>query len=92
MGRQGKENLIGIVSISDLAFFLSPSRRPGISLSILQAISRGRKLDKIFDDSFMHNKCREFRNWFDSLGDIETHMVIEHLQKRGDTITGSLLA
>ena len=81
VGRQAKENLIGIVTISDLALFLSPSRRPGISLSILQAISRGRKLDKIFDDSFMHYKCRECRDWFDSLGDIETHMVIEHLQK-----------
>jgi CBS domain-containing protein len=56
VGRQGKENLIGIVTISDLVFFLSPSRGPGISLSILQAISRGRKLDKIFDDTFMHYK------------------------------------
>jgi CBS domain-containing protein len=81
VGRQGKENLIGIVTVSDLAVFLSPSRRPGISLSILQAISRGRKLDKIFDESFMHYKCRTCREWFDSLGDIETHMVVEHLQK-----------
>jgi CBS domain-containing protein len=77
----GKENLLGIVTISDLALFLSPSRRPGISLSILQAISRGRRLDKIYDESFMHYKCRACREWFDSLGDIENHMVVEHLQK-----------
>ncbi|MFY9566173.1 MAG: CBS domain-containing protein [Nitrososphaeraceae archaeon] len=81
LGRRGKENLIGIVTITDLAVFLSPSRRPGISLSILQAISRGRKLNKIFDESFMHYKCRACREWFDSLGDIENHMVVEHLQK-----------
>jgi CBS domain-containing protein len=56
VGRQGKENLIGIVTISDLAVFLSPSRRPGISLSILRAISRGRKRGKIFDDTFIHYK------------------------------------
>lgn len=81
VGKRGKENLIGMVTISDLAMFLSPSRRPGISLSILQAISRGRNLDKIFDESFMHYKCRGCREWFDSLGDIENHMVVEHLQK-----------
>lgn len=79
--RREEENLIGIVTISDLAIFLSPSRRPGISLSILQAISRGRRLDKIFDESFLHYKCRACREWFDSLGDIENHMVVEHLQK-----------
>lgn len=28
--RQGKGNLLGIVTITDLALFLSPSRRPGI--------------------------------------------------------------
>ncbi|MGC2483788.1 MAG: CBS domain-containing protein, partial [Nitrososphaeraceae archaeon] len=78
LGRRGKENLIGIVTITDLAVFLSPSRRPGISLSILQAISRGRKLNKIFDESFMHYKCRACREWFDSLGDIENHMAVEH--------------
>lgn len=37
---QGK--LLGIVTITDLAVFLSPSRRPGMALSILQAISRGK--------------------------------------------------
>lgn len=77
----GKEKLLGLVTVSDLALFLSPSRRPGISLSILQAISRGRKLDKKFDESFMHYKCRACREWFDSLGDIENHMVVDHLQK-----------
>lgn len=35
---QGK--LLGIVTITDLAVFLSPSRRPGMALSILQALSR----------------------------------------------------
>lgn len=37
---QGK--LLGIVTITDLAVFLSPSRRPGMALSILQALSRGK--------------------------------------------------
>lgn len=34
------EKLLGIVTITDLAVFLSPSRRPGLALSVLQAISR----------------------------------------------------
>jgi CBS domain-containing protein len=34
---------IGIVTVSDLATFLSPTRRPGLTLSILRAISRGRE-------------------------------------------------
>jgi CBS domain-containing protein len=33
--------LLGIVTITDLAAFLSPSRRPGLALSVLRAISRG---------------------------------------------------
>lgn len=37
------EKLLGIVTITDLAVFLSPSRRPGLALSVLQAISRGPK-------------------------------------------------
>lgn len=37
------DRLLGIVTITDLAVFLSPSRRPGLALSVLQAISRGRK-------------------------------------------------
>lgn len=37
------DKLLGIVTITDLAMFLSPSRRPGLALSLLQAISRGRK-------------------------------------------------
>lgn len=37
---QGK--LLGILTITDLAVFLSPSRRPGMALSVLQAISRRR--------------------------------------------------
>jgi CBS domain-containing protein len=35
--------LLGIVTITDLAVFLSPSRRPGLALSVLQAISGGTK-------------------------------------------------
>jgi CBS domain-containing protein len=34
---------IGIVTVTDLATFLSPTRRPGLTLSILRAISRGRE-------------------------------------------------
>lgn len=37
-----KGELLGILTITDLAVFLSPSRRPGLALSVLQAISRGR--------------------------------------------------
>jgi len=37
------DKLLGIVTITDLAVFLSPSRRPGLALSVLQAISRGTK-------------------------------------------------
>jgi CBS domain-containing protein len=35
-------NLLGMVTITDLAVFLSPSRRPGLALSILQALSRSK--------------------------------------------------
>ena len=37
------DKLLGIVTITDLAVFLSPSRRPGLALSVLQAISRRTK-------------------------------------------------
>ena len=37
------DKILGIVTITDLAAFLSPSRRPGLALSVLQAITRGRK-------------------------------------------------
>ena len=37
------DRLLGIVTITDLAVFLSPSRRPGLALSVLQAITRGTK-------------------------------------------------
>ena len=35
--------IVGIVTVTDLATFLSPTRRPGLTLSILRAISRGRE-------------------------------------------------
>lgn len=38
-----EDNLLGIVTITDLAAFLSPTRRPGLALSVLNAISRGTK-------------------------------------------------
>ena len=34
---------IGIVTVIDLDKFLSPTRRPGLTLSILRAVSRGRE-------------------------------------------------
>lgn len=37
------DKVLGIVTITDLAMFLSPSRRPGLALSVFQAMSRGRK-------------------------------------------------
>jgi CBS domain-containing protein len=33
----------GMVTVTDLAMYLSPTRKPGLTLSILNAISRGRK-------------------------------------------------
>lgn len=38
-----KKQVVGIVTVTDLAMFLSHTRRPGLALSILRAISRGRK-------------------------------------------------
>lgn len=38
------DKLIGIVTITDLAAFLSPSRRPGLARSVLQAVSRAKGL------------------------------------------------
>jgi predicted transcriptional regulator len=32
----------GMVTVTDLAMFLLPTRRPGLTLSILQAVSRGK--------------------------------------------------
>jgi CBS-domain-containing membrane protein len=37
------DEIIGIVTTTDLAMFLSPSKRPGLVFSLLQALSRGRK-------------------------------------------------
>lgn len=39
----GAGKLLGIITITDIASFLSPARRPGLSLSVLEAIARGRK-------------------------------------------------
>ena len=36
------EELLGIATITDLAVFLSPSRRPGLAQSVFRAISRGK--------------------------------------------------
>lgn len=35
--------VVGIVTVTDLSMYLSPTRRPGLTLSILRAISRGRE-------------------------------------------------
>lgn len=40
-----KEKLVGIVTVTDLAKFLSPTRRPGLAESILRAISREKPMD-----------------------------------------------
>jgi CBS domain-containing protein len=34
--------LVGIITVTDLAGFLSPSRRPGLALSVLQVVTRGK--------------------------------------------------
>jgi CBS domain-containing protein len=36
-------SLVGIVTVTDLAKLLSPTRRPGLTLSILRAISRDKR-------------------------------------------------
>jgi CBS domain-containing protein len=41
----GRGNLLGIVTIKDLAKFLSPSRTPSVVLSLLRAMSRKEKND-----------------------------------------------
>jgi predicted transcriptional regulator len=38
------QRLVGIVTVTDLAVFLSPTKRPGLALSTLQAISRSRRM------------------------------------------------
>ena len=40
------DKIIGIVTTTDLAMFLSPSKRPGLVSSLLQAMTRGRDGDK----------------------------------------------
>jgi CBS domain-containing protein len=37
------KQVVGIVTVTDLSMFLSHTRRPGLALSILRAISRGRR-------------------------------------------------
>ena len=37
------KQVVGIVTVTDLAMFLSHTRRPGLALSLLRAISRGRR-------------------------------------------------
>jgi CBS domain-containing protein len=44
-----RDKLVGIVTITDLAVFLSPSRRPGLARSVLHAISRGSIREKHLD-------------------------------------------
>jgi CBS-domain-containing membrane protein len=36
------DKIIGIVTTTDLAMFLSPSKRPGLVSSLLRAMTRGR--------------------------------------------------
>jgi len=36
--------VVGIVTVTDLALYLSPTRRPGLTQSVLRAISRGRNV------------------------------------------------
>ncbi len=47
--KKEKDNtsLVGIVTVTDLAKLLSPTRRPGLTLSILRAISRGKERTRI---------------------------------------------
>ena len=38
------ETIVGIITVTDLAMFLLPIRKPGLTSSILQTVSRGKGL------------------------------------------------
>jgi CBS domain-containing protein len=90
------DKIIGIVTTTDLAIFLSPSKRPGLVSSLLQAISRGRKaaakqktrqkeqLSKKTDTSFDPLRmyvCRTCLKKFDNIEEMEKHVLTEHRKK-----------
>lgn len=89
------DKIIGIVTTTDLAMFLSPSKRPGLVSSLLQAISRGRKaakqktrqkeqLSKKTDTSFDPLRmyiCRTCLKKFDNIEEMEKHVLTEHRKK-----------
>lgn len=90
------DRIIGIVTTTDLAMFLSPSKRPGLVSSLLQAISRGRKvttkqktrqkeqLSKKSDTSIDPLKmyiCRTCLKKFHNIEEMGKHILTKHRKK-----------
>jgi CBS domain-containing protein len=87
------DKIIGIVTTTDLAMFLSPSKRPGLISSLLQAIARGNKpavkqetrlkekSPKQIDTSVDPPKiyiCRTCLKKFDHIEQMGKHVLSEH--------------
>jgi len=87
--------IIGIVTTTDLAMFLSPSKRPGLVSSLLQAMTRGSKAAKQktkqkeqslkqIDTSVDPLKiyiCRTCLKKFDHIEQMGKHVLSEHRKK-----------
>lgn len=87
-----RDKIIGIITTTDLAMFLSPSKRPGLVSSLLQAMTRGRKAAKQqtrrkvrsleqMDTSVDPLKiyiCRTCTKKFDHIKQMERHVLSEH--------------
>jgi CBS domain-containing protein len=90
------DKIIGIVTTTDLAVFLSPSKRPGLVSSLLQAISRGSraeakqktrhkeqsstKTETSFEPLKMYI-CRTCSKKFDNIEEMGRHVLTEHGKK-----------
>ena len=80
------DKIIGIVTTTDLAMFLSPSKRPGLVSSLLQAMSRGRSngAKKRTKQKLQSSKPMDT---LDSERDIRTPIIIKILKSCVDGTT-----
>ena len=80
------DKIIGIVTTTDLAMFLSPSKRPGLVSSLLQAMSRGRSnaAKKRTKQKLQSSKPMDTS---DSERDIRTPIIIKILKSCVDGTT-----
>jgi CBS domain-containing protein len=89
------DKIIGIVTTTDLAMFLSPSKRPGLVLSLLQALTRGgkaakqkvkqeeqslKRMDTLLDPLKMYI-CRTCLKKFAHIEEMGRHVLSEHRKK-----------